>query len=257
MLLRMNRWDTLIAGPRAGALRGLLCRAAAIAHTENGARHAPEDLGDDALIYGICTTNSARHVAARFVEDSDVEGVAVRERGRVWWLEIKRPEGDVVRLYFYKAPPGSRTVWDVRLDDTEIKKELSSSNGHQLELFNRAHGNGYAQLLNIIVVHYGDPLTGLHKLEIGAPYIAKDGIAWDWHERFDTVEPSTAVVPVAATTTLGDDDADFAELRLVTPSEDGDADSSAEDAQPEQATSEFEALGLREDTDAGTGEEPT
>lgn len=269
MLRRMNRWNDLIIGPRADELRALLCDAAAIAHTENGARHDPEDLGDDALIYGICTTHNARHVAARFVEDSDLEDVAVCENGRVWWLEIQRREGAAVRVYFYKAPPGAHTVWDLRLDDAEIKKELSSSNGRQIELFNRSGGEGNAQLLNLIVVHYGDSVTGLEKLDVGAPYVTVDGIAWDWYERFDRVEPSTAAMGSAVSPSLGDDGAGFAGLRLVTP-----LDSAAHDAADEQdsqiaakaaaesATSEFEALGLREDVDqngkdAGMGKEPS
>jgi hypothetical protein len=269
MLRRMNRWDELITGPRADALRALLCDAAAIAHTENGSRHDPEDLGDDALIYGICTTHNARHVAARSVEDSDLEDVAVCERGRVWWLEIQRPEGAAVRVYFYKAPPGGHTVWDVRLDDAEIKKELSSSNGRQMELFNRSGGNGNAQLLNLIVVHYGDAVTGLDKLDVGAPYVTADGIAWDWYERFDSVAPSASETARAASPSLGDDGVGFAGLRLATTPDsddqhaaDGRDSQPAAKAEPESATSEFEALGLREDvdkngTDAGMGEEPS
>jgi hypothetical protein len=267
MLPRMNRWDELITGPRADALRALLCNAAAIAHTENGTRHDPEDLGDDALIYGICTTHNARHVAARFVEDSDLQDVAVCERGRVWWLEIQRPEGAAVRVYFYKAPLGARTVCDVRLDDAEIKKELSSSNGRQMELFNRSGGEGNAQLLNLIVVHYGDAVTGLEKLDVGAPYVTADGIAWDWYERFDSAEPSTAETAPAVSPSLGDDGAGFAGLRLVTPP-DSDNQDAAEDhgshpaAKAEPESAKFEALGLRDGIDksgkdAGTGGEPS
>lgn len=264
----MNRWNELITGPRADALRALLCQAATIAHTENGARFDPDDLGDDALIYGLCTTHNARHLAARFVEDADLDGVAVCERGRVWWLEIQRDDGAAVRVYLYKAPPGASTVWDLRLDDAEIKKELSSSNGRQMALFNRSGGDGNAQLLNVIVVHYGDPVTGLEKVDVGAPYVTDDGIAWDWHERFSAAEPLAADTTLAASPSLGDDEAGYTELRLVTPPASGEPDDAHEQdepvakAEPEPATSEFEALGLRDDieensTDAGTDEEPS
>jgi hypothetical protein len=115
MLQHMNRWDELIGGFRADARRELLCRAAAVAHAENGTRFEPEDLGDEALIYGLSTTINARHLAGRSVEEAELEGVAVCEHGRVWWLEIQRSDGTAVRVYFYKAPPSARTVHDLCL----------------------------------------------------------------------------------------------------------------------------------------------
>jgi hypothetical protein len=264
MLRSMSRWDELITGPRADALRALLCKAAEIAHTENGARFDPDDLGDDALIYGLCTTHNARHLASRLVEDAALEGVVVCERGRVWWLEIQRDDGMAVRVYFYKAPPGARTVHGSRLDDAEIKKELSTSNGRQLALFNRTGGAGNAQLLNVIVVHFGDPVAGLEKLDVGAPYVADDEIAWDWHERFDAAELSTEEETPAISPALGDEGAGDAGLRLVSDGSDdaGGQERPAAEAGLEPATSEFEALGLRDevkedDADTGTGQEPS
>jgi len=257
MLRDVSRWDELIGGSRADALRGLLCKAAAVAHRENGARFDPEDLGDDALMYGLGTTTNARHLAGRAIEDADLDGVAVCEHGKVWWLEIQREDGTAVRAYFYKAPPSARTVHDLRLDDTEIKKELSTSNGQQIALFNRSGGEGNAQLLNILVVHYGDPVAGLEKLDVGAPYVNGEDISWDWYERFDSAAASADGTP----TPLGDDGAGYEGLRLV-PKEVQPAD---EDYGPaataEPATSEFEALGLRDDldkggSDTGTGKEP-
>jgi len=258
MLRRMNRWDELIGGSRAETVRALLCKAATVAHTENGARFDPDDLGDDALIYGLCTTTNARHLAGRYIEEAGLDGVAVCERGKVWWLEIQLQDGTAVRVYFYKAPPTARTVHDLRLDDTEIKRELSTSNGHQIELFNRSGGEGNVQLLNIVVVHYGDPVAGLGKLDIGTPYVIGTEIAWDWYERFD----NGAAAADDATPTLGDDGAGYRGLRLV-PSEVERSDEPEEPAaSAEPATSEFEALGLRDDlhqddSDAGTGEEPS
>ncbi len=163
MLRHMSRWDELIGRPRADALRGLLCKAAAVAHRENGARFDPEDLGDDALMYGLGTTTNARHLAERAIEDADLDGVAVCEHSKVSWLEIQREDGTAVRAYFYKAPPSARTVHDLRLNDTEIKKELSTSNGQQIALFNRSGGEGNAQLLNILVVHYSDQAVSLEE----------------------------------------------------------------------------------------------
>lgn len=257
----MSRWDELIGEPRATLLRMMLCEAAAIAHTENAARFDPEELGDDALWYGLSTTTSARHIATRLIEDADVEGVAVCVRGRVWWLEVQRDDGTAVRVYFYKAPPGKHRVHDLRLDDTEIKKELSSSNGRQIALFNRSGGEGNVDLLNVLVVHFGDHLTGLEKLDVGAPYLLNDEVAWDWDEAFSTPADTAS----DSTQMLGDDDAGYAGLGLVPdlPEEiDAPGGNVVPDVQPEQATSEFEALGLKDenmeeddDADQGTSQE--
>ncbi len=262
MLSHMNRWDELIRGSRAGVLRELLCNAAAIAHRENGARFAPEDLGDEALMYGLGTTINARHVAGRAIEDADLDGVAVCEHGRVWWLEIQREDGTAVRAYLYKAPPSARAVHDLRLDDTEIKKELSTSNGQQMALFNRSGGEGNAQLLNILIVHYGDPVTGLEKLDVGAPYVNGDEIAWDWYERFDSGAVSASGTPRTGPALLGDNGAGYEGLRLVPEQVEPARNDygAAAKAEPEPATSEFDALGLRDDLekgdpDTGTGKE--
>lgn len=264
MLRQVSSWDELVGGTRAEVLRGLLCKAAYIAHRENGARFAPEDLGDEALIYGLGTTINARHVAGRSIEEADLNGVAVCERGRVWWLEIQRPDGTAVCAYFYKAPPSARTVHDLRLDDTEIKKELSTSNGQQIALFNRSGGEGNAELLNILIVHYGDPLTGLEKIDIGAPYVTRGEIAWDWYERFDSGAASADGTASAALAPLGDDGAGYKGLRLVAKEVEpaGEDHGRAAKAEREPATSEFEALGLREDlekgdSNTGTGKEPS
>lgn len=254
MLLHMNDWNQLVPGARGEALRASLCKAAAVAHTENAARFDSDDLGDDALIYGLCTTHNARHVAGQFIEGAALEGVSVCERGRVWWLEVQRHPEATLRVYFYKAPPGASTVHGLRLDDTEIKKELSAANGRQLELFNRAGGQGHAELVNLIVVHYGEPLTGLEKVDVGAPYLADNEIAWDWHERFDVAEPVSGAEPVVV---LGDDDIGYPGLRLVSDERVGSDEVLTPEVTTEPATSEFEALQLREDRDADRNAEPS
>lgn len=255
----MNRWDELITAPHAATLKTLLCQAAAAAHIENAERFAPDDLGDDARTYGICTSNSARFLAGRAIEDADLDGVTVCERGMIWWLEIDRGENATVRVYFYKAPPGASTVWDLRLDDAEVKKQLSKSNGQQLDLFNRNGHPGRAELLNLIVVHYGDPYDGFDKVDVGAPYITKDALAWDWHESFDTAEAEDATPGHA--TQLGDDERGFEGLKLVEPISDdltagntGHATESQEHAHEEPGFDDMRLRDEPDDEDRETGE---
>lgn len=250
----MNSWGKLIPGPQGEALRRVLCEAAAVAHTENAARFDPDELGDDALIYGLSTTVNARHIAGRHVEEhAELDRVAVCERGRAWWLEVQRPGLAAMRLFFYKAPPGASSVYDLRLDDAEIKMELSTTNGRQLELFNRQGGVGNVELLNLIVLHYGDPTTGLTRVDVGAPYLNDDKIAWDWFERFDEPEAEPAGVP--STSSLGDDGDGYPDLELVANGPDDSLPLTVVDP----PTTEFDALRLRDDSEAaeaGSGEGP-
>jgi hypothetical protein len=254
----VSNWDELIGGARARVLRELLCKAAIVSHRSNGARFN-KDLGDEALLYGLNATFNARHLARRYIEEAALDGVAVGEQGRVWWLEIQREDGSAVRVYLYKSSPSARSIHDLCLDDAEIKKELSTSNGQQIALFNRSGGEGNAELRNIVVAHWGDPVTGPGKLEVGAPYLSGDEIVWDWSERFDSDAASGDGGPSTSPPPLGDDGSGYEGLRLV-PKE---AEAAGEDrgpaaqAEPEPATSEFEALGLRNDSDTGTGQEPS
>lgn len=249
----MNSWSSLIPGPEGEALRRVLCEAATVAHTENAARFDPDELGDDALIYGLSTTVNARHIAARAVEEHDELGqVTVCERGRAWWLEVQRPRLAALRLFFYKAPPGASSVYDLRLDDAEIKRELSTTNGRQLELFNRQGGVGNVELLNLVVLHYGEPATGLTRVDVGAPYLDGDKIAWDWFERFDESEAEPPVGAESASS-LGDDEDGFPDLELVL----SDPNESLPVVVVEPPTTEFDALRLRDnsgDAEAGSGE---
>ncbi len=253
----MSRWEQLI-GEHADVLRDVFCRAAATAHTENGDRLAPEDLGDDARIYGILTSNSARFLAAQDLAARELVGVAVCERGLVWWVEIDRGLLTPVQIYFYKAPPGASQIDELRLDDAEVKRQLSHSNARQLDLFNRSGAPGHPDLLNLIIVHYGDPVAGPGKLEVGAPYIDGNQMIWEWHERFDDADEQ-ADTP-SELLALGDDDDVFEGLRLVEPF--GDDADQASTANPPSAGSAFEDVEMRDDSvdgdqDEGAGQEPS
>ena len=253
----MTRWDELI-GDHASVLRGVFCRAAAAAHTENGQRLAPEDLGDNARIYGILTSNSARFLAAQELERRALPGVVVCERGLVWWVEIDRSPLAAVQLYFYKAPPGSAQIEELRLDDADVKRQLSHSNARQLDLFNRSGAPGHPDLLNLVIVHYGDPVAGPGKLEVGAPYIDGTQMIWEWHERFDDGDSQTAAI--RPTGPLSGDDNVFEGLRLV-DTEGTDAENPAASAHPTEIL-RFEDVEMRQDrldddSDEGTGQEPS
>jgi len=248
----MTRWEQLI-GEHASVLRGVFCRAAATAHTENGDRFAPDDLGDDARIYGITTSNSARFLARQDLERRALTGVTVCERGLVWWVEIDRTPLAPVQIYFYKAPPGATKIDELRLDDADVKRQLSRSNARQLELFNRSGAPGHPDLLNLIIVHYGDPVAGPGKLDVGAPYIDGNQLIWDWQERFDRAAEQAE--PAIETPPLGDDSGVFEGLRLVEPIEEHAQDPAAS-SQPSE-DQRFEDVQMRDDLPEGDQDEAT
>jgi hypothetical protein len=251
----MTRWEQLI-GEHATVLRDVFCRAAATAHTENGDRFAPDDLGDDARIYGITTSNSARFLAAQDLAALGLAGVAVCERGLVWWVEIDRAPLAPVQIYFYKAPPGATRIDELRLDDAEVKRQLGRCNARQLDLFNRSGAPGHPDLLNLIIVHYGDPVAGAGKLDVGAPYIDGNQMIWEWHERFDQIDAQAGSSP--GISALGEDDDVFEGLRLVEPLDDDAQKPGA--MTPSAGRSAFEDVEMRDgladgDKDEGTGQE--
>lgn len=242
----MTRWEATIGAIRAKRLADILREAALIAHRENGLRFDAEDLGDDPLIYGLCTTVNARHVAATMVEAAeDLVGVSVHEKGRVWWLEVEAGTGRAVRLYFYKAPPGASRVDQLDLKDSEIKKELSVSNGRQLALFTSSGAPGSPRLLNLVAVHYGNPVDGLLGVDVGAPCLVGKEVAWDWGESLLSQREQPRVKEAEGG--LGDDDEGFAGLHLLeaTVEEVAETRTAAEPPGIEPATTGFDALSLR------------
>ncbi len=79
------------------------------------------------------------------------------------------------------------------------------------------------------------------------------------YERFDSDAASADGAPCGAPPPLGDDGAGYEGLRLV-PKEvqrAGEDYGPAATAEPEPATSEFEALGLRDDLDKGDSDTGT
>lgn len=254
----MSRWDDLIADERAAVLRSVMHEAAAFSHAENAARFDAEVLGDDPLIYGLMATNTARFRAGRLLEAAPLAGVTVCERGRVWWLEIQRGDAPTLRVYFYKAPPGATSIRCLAFD-AEIKKAFTSSNGRQMALFSEAANPAPVELLNVVVVHFGDAVGALERLEVGAPFLVGAEVEWDWCERFDAARSVGEQTTAGA---LGDDHTEFG-LRLVEPvghhDDTTDDESGADHDRPaEPPTTEFDELRLVDDeADAEGGQEAT
>jgi len=218
----MASFYEIVPGDSGRRLGNILYEASAISHAQNGLRFDAEELGDGNRQYGDLTANTARHLAGQMIDAAGLENVEVCQHGLVWWLEISRSELPMIRIYLYKAPPGSRSVWGVTFD-SEIKQHLSRENAAQPSLFRADEPAG--DPLNLVAVHYGSPHEGFVGLDIGAPYLADESrVAWAWSHQVDGRDDAMAP-PESA---LGDDGAGFAGLRLV----EDERETSAEDLLP-------------------------
>jgi hypothetical protein len=208
------RWEEILGPDRAEALRRALLGALEDAYAENCQRHSPDDLGDNNMTFGVAVSQNLRFLAERAVED--IAGV-----------EIIRPRGsfallidDKYQLYFYKAPPGVFDVRALRFDASVTQHEVIEQNFEQLSWrFDSSEDSGSGDATHIVAVHFGDPIEGLHRVDIGAPLESPtDGLQWDWLE---CLSDASDAVELSAEELDDDDDEqdeDFG-LRLRDPSD--------------------------------------
>jgi hypothetical protein len=185
MMPRMN-WSDMFPGPQGRALRAVIVRALIEVYDENVRRHAPDDLGDNNITFGVNVSQNLRHIVERDTVDfPDVE--ADRPRNS-FLLRV----GKSTTVHFYKAPPGVTDIRMLTFDESEMKLELRKDNADQLSLFSsELSGSNTAMPSHVVIVHFGDPHTGFHSAEVGAPYSTDTGhCEWSWHERFDVEDDS-------------------------------------------------------------------
>lgn len=184
-------WNNIAPGARGHDLRLRAMRAIRDAYDENVRRFAPDDLGDNNITFGVSVSQNLRHLIER-----EVDGLA--------GVEVFRPRNSfVLRLqdrytvHFYKAPPGVIDVRALRFDESEMKLELARVNADQLEfVFADLELPTGAKGLpsHVVVVHFGDPIGGLHRVEVGSPFASPTGACeWAWVEPFDLDEPTNGL----------------------------------------------------------------
>ena len=176
-------WERIVGPLRAGPMRDAILRALQSAYDENCRRYAPEDLGDNNITFGVAVSQNLRFLLER--ELHDVPGI-----------EIVRPRGSFAvlidrtfELYFYKAPPGVFDIRALRLDASRTQIELVDANTNQLSLFDLEPHGEPDELRRLACIHFGDPLEGLHRADVGAPHASpSDGLQWQWAECLSTGE---------------------------------------------------------------------
>lgn len=174
-------WSEMFPGPQGRALRAVIVRALIDVYDENVRRHAPDDLGDNNITFGVNVSQNLRHVVERDTADFvDVE--ADRPRNS-FVLRV----GERTTVHFYKAPPGVLDIRALAFDESEMKLELRQDNADQLSLFGLGEGSSNTSMpSHVVIVHFGDSQTGFHFAEAGAPYSTDTGhCSWSWHERLD------------------------------------------------------------------------
>jgi hypothetical protein len=201
-------WERIVGPLRAAPMRDAILRALQSAYDENCRRHSPEDLGDNNITFGVAVSQNLR-----FLLEQELRGVP--------GVEIVRPRGSFAvridgtfELYFYKAPPGVFDIRALRLDASRTQVELVNANTNQLSLFEPEPHGAADELRRLACIHFGDPLEGLHRADVGAPHISpNDGLEWQWAECLSTGEELLGSAPMAEDSLDAEDDDDF-DLRL-------------------------------------------
>lgn len=210
-------WERIVGPLRADPMREAILRALQSAYDENCRRHAPDDLGDNNLTFGVAVSQNLRFLLERELHDFPS-------------IEIVRPRGSFAvlidgkfELYFYKAPPGVFDIRALRLDASRTQIELVDANTNQLSLFDPEPQGEPEELRRLACIHFGDPLEGLHRADVGAPHNSTDGgLQWEWAECLSTGEELLDAGPTAENLRDVEEEDDDFDLRLR--SDEGDSD---------------------------------
>ncbi len=203
-------WERIVGSERAEPLRAVVLRALQEAYDENCRRHAPDDLGDNNITFGVAVSQNLRFLLERELEALGLPGV-----------EIIRPRGSFAvridktfEIYFYKAPPGILDIRKLRLDATQTQLELTEANTDQLSFDFGLPDDEPAELHRIACIHFGNPFEGLHRADIGTPLSSPvNGATWHWAECLSTGELVLGEPELILTSDNEEEDEDF-DLRL-------------------------------------------
>lgn len=204
------RWERILGPERAEQLGVAVLAALEDAYDENCRRHAPEDLGDNNVTFGVNVSQNLRFLLERAAQA--IPGVEIiRPRGSFALLIDHRYE-----LYFYKAPPGVCDVRSLRFDASKTQLELVQANADQLEFdFEPLPDSSIPELTHLACIHFGDPLEGLHRADVGAPVSSPlDGLRWEWVECLNDGTVVIGDVDTDAAPAADDEEDEGFDLRL-------------------------------------------
>ena len=147
----------------------------------NVRRYDPDDIGDNNMTFAVNLTHNLRHCLEQ--EVSEVEEIVVYRPQNSFFLRI----ADCADLHFYKAQPGASSIRDLKFDESDLKLTLRNENTVQLAL---DLGDGYFSstktLPHVVVAHFGDPIDGFGRAEVGSPYSTTAGSCdWIWHHHLE------------------------------------------------------------------------
>lgn len=221
-------WRDFAQGRWGEELRLRLLRALEMAYDENGQRFAPDDIGDNNLVFGVAISENSKFLIERDVV-ARLDGVEVERPRNAWRLRL----WGGVALYVYKAPPGVVDVRQLRFRSSQTKLELIEENADQLTFTFEEPGlrSAARTLGHVVVVHFGDPDGGLVRVDVGAPYATPlNGCEWEWVECLSALEPF--VDQPREDEQLGSDAMDDEDFGLEMRDDDIDEDQQDEPGQP-------------------------
>lgn len=177
-------WNDIAPSDIAEDLREAVLSGIKEAYDENCLRFAPDDLGDNNISFAHNVRENLRFLIERNVEL--MADVVIARQGFVY--EIRLPKD--VHLHIYKAPPGTTSVRELQFDESLRKIEILDVNTEQLALNLEAamsddseESAATVRVRHVVIVHFGDPQSGLDHVEVGEPFRAEDDAPdWIWIE---------------------------------------------------------------------------
>lgn len=177
-------WNEITPEGMQDKLRQALLAGIQESYDENCRRFAAEDLGDNNVNFSHNIRENLRFLVQRNVEI--FPEVEVFWRGPLY--ELRLPGN--MRVHIYKAPPGAIDVRQLRFDASQRQVEILEVNAEQLVLRleeaamdSDDDAQGRTPRRHIVVVHFGDPVSGLSHVEVGEPFLSNlDAPDWLWVE---------------------------------------------------------------------------
>ena len=197
---RMGYFDEIF-GSSTDSIRETVTTAFVRSYEEN-VHCFDESLGHTSLVYGFMVRATGLMYLAQSFDEMD--GVRVVQSGNLFNVVFD----DARTMHFYKYPD----MESAKFDRSRVRRNLVSEN--QLSLFNETIGTrpvSEARGLgrHLVVVHQGNPYTGLRSIDVGAPVnMAVDGTQWLWRENLHTAPVIELAPPEVAAPAI----AGYAEL---------------------------------------------
>lgn len=173
----MSRLDEAMGDEVAELLVEACTRGLALAYNALCERHDVA-MGDDGFTFGVGAWRLGSKQVAAAIQLAFPEAVVTWPHGSLHVLLGGKT------FHFYRAGPDGESAVSYRLDGTMTKVRIRNSNRNQLALNLFPAASEDEAVSHLVVLHSGDPETGLDGIHIGAPTsLDGDDTTWLWMEQ--------------------------------------------------------------------------